>query len=185
MTQIMLASQSPRRKALLEQVGISFLVQSAQIDEVFDYTLPLPARIERLAYEKASAVRQSHRDDIVIGADTVVCFNDHILGKPHNAQEAKDMLRMLSGQTHQVISAVAILSKQKEECFHSISEVSFYELSEDEIEAYVASGEPLDKAGAYGIQGKGAIFVAKIVGDYYNIVGLPIAELIRRLEAHR
>lgn len=184
MTRIILASQSPRRRALLEQVGIPFIVQSAHIDEVLNYDLPLPMMIERLAYEKANAVWEDHQNAIVIGADTVVCLNDQILGKPRHAQEAKEMLRMLSGCTHQVISAVAILSKRKKECFHCTSEVSFYELSEEEINTYVASGEPLDKAGAYGIQGKGAIFVAKIVGDYYNIVGLPIAEVVRRLKAH-
>jgi len=185
MRQIILASQSPRRKALLEQVGLLFKVHAAQIEETLDVTCSIPQAIEKLAYDKAKAVAEMFPEDIVIGADTVVCLQNQILGKPHSDQEAKAMLKQLSGKTHQVITGVSILSKSEEDRFHVISDVTFYDISDDEIDAYVASGEPMDKAGAYGIQGKGAIFVAKIVGDYYNIVGLPVAEVMQRLKAYR
>lgn len=181
---IVLASQSPRRKEIMEQVGLSFIVHPSNTDEVFDSTLPLTKAIELLAFAKAVNVASLYPQDIVIGADTLVCFGDQVLGKPKNKKDAKAMLKMLSGQTHQVITGVSICVKGKQECFHSVSDVSFYPLTDSEINAYIDSGEPFDKAGAYGIQGKGAVFVAKIVGDYYNIVGLPIAELMRRLRAY-
>ncbi|MCI8541149.1 MAG: septum formation inhibitor Maf [Erysipelotrichaceae bacterium] len=185
MRDIVLASQSPRRKALMEQVGITCRVCAADIIEDLAQDCALTEAVERLAYTKANAVFAQEREALVIGADTIVVYQDQVLGKPDDAARAKEMLTLLSGKTHQVITAVAILTKERTECFHRISDVRFYELSEMEIDSYIASGEPLDKAGAYGIQGKGAIFVAKIVGDYYNIVGLPIAELVRRLKAYR
>lgn len=181
---IVLASQSPRRKEIMEQVGLSFIVHPVDTNEVLDLELSLTAAIEQLALAKAKAAAKRYPEDIVIGADTLVCFQDKVLGKPKNAAEAKATLQLLSGQTHQVITAVALCVKGKQECFHSISDVTFFSLSQAEIDAYIASGEPFDKAGAYGIQGKGAVFVAKIVGDYYNIVGLPIAKLMQRLKAY-
>ena len=173
MTMIVLASQSPRRKEIMEQVGLRFLVHPADVDEMMDESLPIPQAIERLALAKAEHVATLYPNDIVIGADTLVCLDKQVLGKPQNAKNAKEMLQRLSGQTHQVITGVAICA-----------DVTFYSLSDREITAYIDSKEPFDKAGAYGIQGKGAVFVAKIVGDYYNIVGLPIAKLMQRLKAY-
>ncbi len=181
---IILASQSPRRKEIMEQVGLSFQVHPSDAEEVLDTSLPLPQAIEQLALQKASSVAKLFPHDIVVGADTLVCLKQEILGKPHTEEEARWMLERLSDHTHQVITGVAICANGNAECFHSVSDVTFYPLSESDISAYIASKEPFDKAGAYGIQGKGAVFVAKIVGDYYNIVGLPIAELVRRLKAY-
>lgn len=181
---IILASNSPRRKELLAQVGICFEAEAADIEEVIRTDLPIGEAIEQSAYAKAACVAKRHPEDVVIGADTIVYLDGEVLGKPHTAKSAKEMLWRLSGKQHQVITGVAILSSKKEECFHIVSDVTFFELSEEEIDAYIQTKEPLDKAGAYGIQGKGAIFVAKIVGDYYNIVGLPIAEVAHRLKAH-
>lgn len=182
---IVLASQSPRRKEIMEQVGMQFIVHPSNADEVLDLSLPRSAAIEQLALAKAKSVAPLYPQDIVIGADTLVCFNQRVLGKPENEVAAKEMLQLLSGQTHQVITGVAICANGKSECFHSVSDVTFYSLSKDDIDAYIACREPFDKAGSYGIQGKGAVFVAKIAGDYYNIVGLPIAELMQRLKAYK
>lgn len=181
MKQIILASQSPRRKELLHQAGISFRDCPADIKEHLDTTLPIYQAVEKLALDKAQAVAVQHPHDIVIGADTIVYYDHQIMGKPHSGEEAMAMLKQLSGQTHEVISGVALGWEDQWDCFYAVSEVTFYDLSPAEIRAYVESGEPLDKAGGYGMQGKGAIFVAKIVGDYYNIVGLPLAEVVRRL----
>lgn len=181
---IVLASQSPRRREIMEQVGLRFIVHPADVDEMMDKSLPIPQAIERLALSKALNVAKLYPNNIVIGADTLVCLNKQVLGKPQDEQGAREMLRLLSGQTHQVITGVAICADGKEECFHSVSDVTFYPLSDEEITAYINSKEPFDKAGSYGIQGKGAVFVAKIVGDYYNIVGLPIAKLMQRLKAY-
>lgn len=181
MKQIILASQSPRRKELLRQAGLTFRVCPAEVDECLDTSLPIEAAVEKLAYDKASAVAAQYPHDIVIGADTIVYCDHQVMGKPHTEAKAVAMLQQLSGKTHQVISGVAIGCGEQWECFHAVSEVTFFDLSQKEILAYVDSKEPMDKAGGYGIQGKGAIFVAKIVGDYYNIVGLPLAQVVRRL----
>lgn len=184
MRKIILASASPRRKELLEQIGIEFQIETVKVEEVLSKDSTIEEAIAAIAYTKALPVFKSHEDCVVIGADTLVYLDGKVLGKPHDEQTAMDMLRQLSGRTHQVITGVALLSKGREELFSMVSDVTFYELSEEEIKAYVASKEPLDKAGAYAIQGKGAFLVAKIVGDYYNIVGLPIAEVARRLKTH-
>ncbi len=181
---IVLASQSPRRKEIMEQVGLSFIVCPSQSEECLDTALPLTEAIEQVAMAKANDVVSLYPQDIVVGADTLVCMDEQVLGKPKSAADAVRMLKLLSGKSHQVITGVAICANGKIECFHSVSEVSFYPLSDADIKAYIDSKEPFDKAGAYGIQGKGAVFVAKIVGDYYNIVGLPIAELVQRLKAY-
>lgn len=182
MKPIILASGSPRRKELLESLDIPFLIDVVETTECIDTNLPLPQAIEQVAYQKAKAVQPKHPDSIILAADTIVCLDGEILGKPHTNENARIMLKKLSGKTHQVITGVAILEKDHVDCFHSVSEVSFYPLRDDEIENYIKTKEPLDKAGAYGIQGKGAIFVAKINGDYYNIVGLPVAEVYRHLK---
>lgn len=184
MRKIILASTSPRRKELLEQMGIPFEIETSDVEEVLKEDCTIEEAIEHIAYTKAFPVFEKHEDCVVIGADTIVYLNGEVLGKPHNEDQAISMLQSLSGKTHQVITGVAILSKEKKELFSIVSDVTFYDLSEEDIKAYVGSKEPLDKAGAYGIQGKGAFLVAKIVGDYYNIVGLPIAEVTRRLKTH-
>ncbi len=180
--EVILASHSPRRRELLEANGIEFLALTADIDETLDADKELPLALEDLAYRKAEAVFRTHPDALVIGSDTVVTLEGTVLGKPKDEEDAKRMLRSLSGRTHQVITAVCLLSDEKKECFHSITDVQFYDLSEEEIDRYVASSEPMDKAGAYGIQGKGCRLVKAIRGDYYTVVGFPIAEVLRRLD---
>lgn len=182
MSKIILASGSPRRKELLTMIGIDFDVIVADIEEKIDYSNDLVKEIEKLSFQKANAVFTNHQDKIVIGSDTIVKLNSTVFGKPKTKQEAKEMLKTLSNKTHQVVTAVTILSKDKKETFSSITDVTFYELDDKQIDEYVESVEPLDKAGAYAIQGKGCEFVKKINGDYYTVVGLPIAEVYRRLQ---
>lgn len=182
MKSLILASGSPRRKELLTTLSIPFSVHVKAIEEVIDPSLSLGEAIEQIAYEKAMAVFQEHKQDVILAADTIVCINGRILGKPHNDENARTMLKMLSNQVHQVITGVAIISNEKVCMFHESSEVTFYDLSDEEIENYIKTQESHDKAGAYAIQGKGAILVAKINGDYYNIVGLPIARVYRALK---
>ncbi len=179
---IILASASPRRKQLLESVDLAFTCVTSQVEEVFDTTLPIPKAIESLALQKAEEVAKRHRDAIVIGADTMVVFEQQVLGKPKDDIEAKAMLQMLSGKTHQVITGVALVYQQQVLVFHETTNVTFYTLEEEMINAYVASKEPLDKAGSYGIQGKASIFVEAIQGDYCNVVGLPLAKVYRYIQ---
>ncbi len=180
---LILASQSPRRKEIMTEMGLSFSVESKAIEEHLREDLPLAQAVEWLAREKAQAVFDEHPDAIVIGADTVVSLDGKVFGKPSDQDEAKRMLKALSDRTHQVIGGVAILSREKTVMFSCCTDVHFYPLNEEEIEAYIRSGEPMDKAGAYGIQGLGKRFVKGIEGDYFNVVGLPIARLLRVLDA--
>ena len=180
-----LASQSPRRKELLEQIGLSFEVVVSRADENITEELSPGELVERLSLIKAEAVRDSlaGREDapVVIGADTVVYHNGRILGKPKDEEDAFLMLRSLSGDTHSVFTGVSILFPGGTVTFHSETKVTFDELSDAEIRAYIASGEPMDKAGAYGIQGLGGAFVTGIEGEYANVVGFPIGEFCRIL----
>jgi septum formation protein len=189
---IVLASASPRRQELLRNAGIPFTVQPADINET-----PLVGEsprdcAERLAREKAQAVFQSRPGDWVLGADTIVVVDDAILGKPRDAGDAARMLRLLSGRTHQVITGVclvgAVVSGQwsvaSKAAVLTASEttlVTFCELSDEEIREYVATGEPMDKAGAYAIQGIASRWIPRIEGDYSNVVGLPVALVYRML----
>ncbi|WP_050181222.1 Maf family protein [Domibacillus robiginosus] len=185
MTRIILASSSPRRKELLSQANVPFTVYAADTDEtIAPGTHPAQA-VEQLALEKAEAVFAKYPDRAVIGADTVVSIDGRILGKPATEQEAMEMLSSLSGRTHAVYTGVAILSKDEKVLFHEKTDVEFWELTRAEIEAYIKTGDPFDKAGSYGIQTAGALFVQAIHGDYYNVVGLPIAALYRRLQKMR
>lgn len=177
MKEIILASQSPRRKELLEEVGLRFRVEPAQIEEHLDESLPITQAIEQLAKEKAMPIARRHPQCIVIGADTLVAVDGLVLGKPADEADAARMLRMLSGRRHQVIGGVALLCGNEEVLLHCVSEVRFFPLREEEIAAYIRSGEPMDKAGAYGIQGRGALFVAHLDGDYFNVMGLPLCRL--------
>lgn len=181
MKKIILASASPRRKELLETAGAEFEICVADVDESIPKgTLPADAA-KMTAQKKAFAVAQSHKDSIVIGADTIVVAGNKILGKPKDKADAVAMLTMLSGVEHQVITGVCLACEKKEITFAQVSKVKFYDLTASEIEAYVATNEPMDKAGAYGIQGKGCTLVEKIEGDYFNIVGLPVAKVMREI----
>lgn len=184
MKQLILASQSPRRRQLLEQMGLTFEVKTACIDETMDPAKPLAEEIARLSWRKAEAVQAglSH-DAVIVAADTMVCIDGQRLGKPHSTKEAAAMLRQLSGRSHTVLSGVCVLCADQVETFTQQTDITFRPLSETEITAYVATGEPMDKAGAYGIQGMGGLFVSSLNGDYYNVMGLPIcplAEVLRR-----
>lgn len=181
---LILASASPRRKELLKDIEIPFDVIPSCVDEILNENIKIEKAIEQLAYEKAYDVFRHHKDAVVLGCDTMVCVNGKALGKPSNLKEAKMMLQMLSGQTHQVMSGVAILSSKGCDVFHEITNVTFYDIEETELLRYLDSEEPYDKAGAYGIQGKGKLFVKEIQGDYFNVVGLPITRVYRMLLQH-
>lgn len=179
---IILASASPRRQELLSLICDSFTVEPADIDEAVTEDIPLEKTPGYLALKKAGHIHCKHYDDIVIGCDTGVFIDSLMLGKPKTKDEACEILEMLSGRKHKVITGCAIFYKDRVLSFSQETEVEFYTLTKDEIKAYVETGEPMDKAGAYGIQGKGAVFVKGITGDYYNVVGLPVAQLKRKLE---
>lgn len=198
MSRIILASGSPRRKELLEQIGIEFEICPAKGEEVITKTVPHDVVME-LSRQKALEVAgmvvsygDSHADittptDImIIGADTVVAYDDMILGKPKDEEDAKKTLRMLSGNTHSVYTGVSVVFISKdgrvgEHTFYDRTKVKMYEMTDAEIERYVATNEPMDKAGSYGIQGKCAIHIEKIEGDYNNVVGLPVSKLYQEL----
>lgn len=179
---IILASKSPRRYELFSRLDLPFRVEVVNTSETIDQSLPLAKAIEKVAKEKGQAVLNSNPNSIVVCADTIVVLDGQIFGKPVDAEDAKRMLSALSGRTHQVITAVGIISARKQVSYSSISDVTFYDLSDAEILAYVDTNEPLDKAGAYGIQDKGAFLVKAIKGDYFSIMGLPIASLKRALD---
>lgn len=181
MKKIILASASPRRKQLLEQAQLKFSISTSTVDENVDETLLPKQVVEQLALRKANDVSLDHEDCVVIGADTIVSINGTILGKPKDETDATEMLRLLSGDDHEVYTGVAIISKEKTIVFHEKTLVSFWELTEAEIAEYLATGEPFDKAGSYGIQGIGALLVKKIYGCYFNVVGLPLARTVREL----
>ena len=186
---MILASQSPRRRELLRRMGISdFRILVPQIDEGMDSALPPAELVRRISLEKALAAQaMAEGRDIIIAADTVVALDDRVLGKPADGADAADMLTALSGRRHQVYTGLSVLRGDTRFTLAECTQVTFRTLSREEIGAYVATGEPLDKAGAYGIQGYGALFVEKIEGDYCNVVGLPVCrlgELLSRLGVH-
>ena len=176
---IILASKSPRRHALLERMGVGeFTVMESQADENVDESLPPEEVVRRLAERKADAVLPRVKPgDIVIAADTIVTLEGAILGKPKDKLDAFQMLSLLSGTRHQVYTGLAVCQDGKRIVEHECTSVYFREVSGKEIEGYIATGEPMDKAGAYGIQGRGSLLVERIDGDYYNVVGLPICRL--------
>ena len=175
-----LASQSPRRRDLLQLLRIPFTVKPADIDEEMDPTLPPQQEVARVSKQKAEATERN-RDDVVIAADTIVVLEDRVLGKPAHLQEAVDMLRALSGRDHQVMTGITVLRGDQAITHTEITDVHFRPLSEEEILRYAETGEPMDKAGAYGIQGFAAPFVSGIRGDYYNVMGLPVCRLQQML----
>ena len=185
---IILASGSPRRRELMDREGFEFTVITSKAEENYDPSLPPQEIAQSLAKLKAQAVAsalpaQDLEDSIVIGADTIVALDGIIYGKPADASDACRMLRELSGKTHQVITGVCIICNKDAQAFAQSTNVNFKELSDSEIQEYVASGEPLDKAGAYGIQGLGGKLVDSIDGDFDNVVGLPIKTLASKLRA--
>lgn len=177
-----LASASPRRKEILENVGFCFDVIPSENEEKIKGDLSPKDTVEALAYQKALDVYSSYPDSVVLGADTIVVFNGEILGKPKDKADAKRMLKMLSGQTHEVRTGYAVLGGNTEIVLSECTLVTFFALSDEEIENYANTGEPMDKAGAYGIQGKGGLLVRSILGDYFNVVGLPVANVSRCLK---
>jgi septum formation protein len=196
MARLVLASGSPRRRELLAQAGFEFTARAADVDERARAGEDPVAYVTRLAREKARAVFTGFRvqgsgfgdqesgDIVVLGADTTVVLDGEILGKPRDAADAARMLRALSGRTHRVITGVAVVSAERAEVAAEITAVKFADIGDGEIAAYVASGEPMDKAGAYGIQGRAAKWIPRIEGCYFNVVGLPLALVATMLEEH-
>ena len=182
MSSIILASQSPRRQELIRSITSDVRVIVSKAQEILPAGIAPEAVAEYLAGIKAEGVAADRPDDVVIGADTVVILDGEVLGKPCGAEDAARMLRALSGKTHSVITGCAILKAGERVSFSEITRVEFYPLSEREIAEYIATGEPFDKAGAYGIQGRGCVLVKRIEGDFFNVVGLPVARLKRELE---
>lgn len=180
--QIILASASPRRKELLSLFGVPFIIRVADIDETMDHTRAAFEEVGRVSRAKALAVAREE-DDVVIAADTIVVCEGKVLGKPHSEDEALAMLGLLSGRDHQVMTGCTVVKGEQVETFTEVTDLHFRNLSQKEIEKYVASGEPMDKAGAYGIQGGAALFCEKLVGDYYNVMGLPVCRLGQVLKA--
>jgi septum formation protein len=178
---LFLASSSPRRSELLTKAGFEFTAEPAGVSETVLRGTPPMQIVEQLSARKARAVAKRHPDGTVLAADTVVVLKGRVLGKPKDEAAAKAMLKLLSGNVHQVYTGYTVIRGEKFVCGHEVTSVEFYVLSPKEIDAYVATDEPLDKAGAYGIQGRGALFVKRINGDFYNIVGLPIAKISRIL----
>mgnify|MGYP004572114887 FL=1 len=182
MRNLILASQSPRRKELLEKCGYPFSITVADIDETIDFSLSLEDAIQTLAYKKAEKVFTDHKEDVVIGSDTIVTINSQILGKPKDKNDAFNMLKSLSGKTHQVITGLAVITKDKVYKTVSVNDVTFYDLSDEEIYKYIETNEPMDKAGAYAIQGIASRYIKSINGDYYAIMGLPVSKLYHILK---
>lgn len=176
---VILASQSPRRRELLGQMGFTdFLIRPAQGEEILDPDLTPAKLVEELSRQKCAEVaRSAHEEDLVIAADTVVAYEQTVLGKPHSVEEAKEMLAALSGREHTVYTGVTVSRGGRTLTRHEATAVRFRTLTEEEISSYVATGEPMDKAGAYGIQGYGSLLVEGIRGDYFNVVGLPVCLL--------
>ena len=175
---LILASGSPRRRQLLEQIGLTFVVRSSDVDESVSPGLTPAQVVESLSARKGEAVAaEAAPGDLVLSADTVVALDGAILGKPRDRAEAEAMLTALSGRTHQVYTGVTLLQDGRRLTEHEVTAVTFRPLSPGEIAAYVSTGEPMDKAGAYGIQGLGALLVERLEGDYFNVMGLPLCRL--------
>jgi len=184
---LILASQSPRRRQLLERLGVSFRVQASGVDEAVPDNLTPYETAETLALRKGAAIAPQHPDALVLSADTIVVHANEVLNKPSTAEDARQMLRRLSNQTHEVLTGIALHHYGSSRVITAVesTKVHFSLLSAYEISAYVASGAPMDKAGAYGIQDDhGALFVEGIEGDYYNVVGLPLHRCYRLIQAH-
>jgi septum formation protein len=184
MKRIILASASPRRKELLEKIGLKFEVDASDCAEEIDPALEPDELVHRISLAKAKSVASRHKDTIIIAADTIGVIGKKLLGKPHTADEARKMLAQISGKSHEVITGFTVLDTASNKVFSGTVNTKVYikKLTGQEIAAYVRTGEPLDKAGAYGIQGLGAVIVEKIEGDYYNVMGLPLNALTNALK---
>ena len=181
---IILASRSPRRQELLKLLGVDFTIHTADIDETMDPDLPPEQEVARVGAEKAKAVAAScGADDIIIAADTIVVIDGQILGKPKSTADAVRMLNLLSGRRHEVMTGLTVLHGGSIQSRVVRTGIEFRTLSDREIDAYVATGEPMDKAGAYGIQGRASIFVRHLDGDYFCVMGLPLCPLAEMLRA--
>ncbi len=174
--QLILASQSPRRRELLGLFQIPFVIRAADIDETMDPNRDPYDEVARVSRAKAEATHRN-ADDVVVAADTIVVCDGTVLGKPHSPEEAVRMLSLLSGRDHQVMTGMTVLRGNAAKTVTEVTDIHFRPLSQKEIARYVASGEPMDKAGAYGIQGGAALFAEKLSGDYYNVMGLPVCRL--------
>ena len=173
---LILASQSPRRRELLGLTGLDFIIRAADIDETMDETKPPEEEVARVSRLKALAVAREP-DDVVIAADTIVVCEGKVLGKPRDEADAFRMLSLLSGRNHQVMTGMTVLQGDEIVTHTEVTRLHFRDLLPGEIRAYIASGEPMDKAGAYGIQGGAALFCTRMEGDYYNVMGLPVCAL--------
>ena len=182
MKKLILASASLRRKELLERAGFRFEIVPSHIDETFDKQLNYYENVMKTALKKGEDIFQHHPDDVVLSADTIVVYQGEVFGKPRDRDDAKRMLQTLSGKEHQVITGVAILSGEGIDNFYIESLVRFNELTEEEIDDYISTGEPMDKAGAYAIQGIGKKLVSGYTGSFTNIVGLPIEDIENKLK---
>lgn len=177
---LILASQSPRRRELLGLITKNFLVRAADIDESMDMSRPASEEVARVSRKKAMAVTREE-GDVVVAADTIVVCGGEILGKPKDEADAFRMLSMLSGRDHQVMTGMTVVRDDEIHTCTEITDIHFRDLLPQEIQAYIATGEPMDKAGSYGIQGGAALFATKVQGDYYNVMGLPVCRLAMTL----
>lgn len=182
MKRIILASTSPRRKEIFSKIKIPFEIQESNYEENMDLAMPPVELVEYLAYNKAKAVADRNKDAVVIAADTFIVYKGKFLGKPKTKEEAKEMLSMLSGKEHEIITGVTIIENDHLISFHETVKVLMEEISNEEINKYIATGEPMDKAGAYALQEIGAIFIKKIDGDFYAAMGLPLKRVAEELK---
>ncbi|GEL76963.1 Maf family protein [Tenuibacillus multivorans] len=178
---LILASSSPRRRELLSQVKIPYSIQKPNIDESQVNTSDPVKKVKQVATLKGQNVTIEHENEVILSSDTVVSFNQHIFEKPKDKEEASKMIASLSGDVHEVFTGVMIRSADYETVFVEGTKVEFWPMSKEEIDWYISTNDPYDKAGAYGIQSLGAMFVKQIVGDYNNVVGLPISRVVREL----
>lgn len=181
MKHIILASASPRRKEILELADLKFDVMPSDAQEITTKTAPNEVVMELASIKAKDIYKKSEKQSMIVGADTVVAYQGQILGKPTDEADAKRMLTMLSGQTHEVYTGVCVIEDEKIKTFYEETKVTFYEISDEQIDHYIKTGEPMDKAGSYGIQGKAAVFIKGIEGDYYNVVGFPIARFLQEI----
>lgn len=181
MKHIILASASPRRKEILELADLKFDVMPSDAQEITTKTAPNEVVMELASIKAKDIYKKSEKQSMIVGADTVVAYQGQILGKPTDKADAKRMLTMLSGQAHEVYTGVCVIEDGKTKTFYEETKVTFYEISDEQINHYIKTGEPMDKAGSYGIQGKAAVFIKGIEGDYYNVVGFPIARFLQEI----
>jgi septum formation protein len=179
---LILASGSPRRREILTMLGYTFKVSPADADETLEEGIAPDCAVAELSKRKAEAVGKLYPSDVVLGADTLVFCDGAILGKPENREDAASMLRLLSGRTHQVYTGVTVLNQTGSKTWVNRSNVTFLDLTEEEIRSYLETGEPMDKAGAYAVQGKGSALIESISGDFFAVMGLPASSTVRSLK---